>query len=316
MSEWTPDIGRLQAFEDGEWLSVERQYSGRLLAYVSRRVPDKQAREDVLQETLLGAVRGIANYDALYTFEQYLFGICHNRTIDALRRRKLSTVQLDDDEERSSAVELLAPSHESPSRIVHGRELARRGKQLLGGVLRDWVQETWEQEEFTRLMVVEALFAGSWRNKDTWERFELRDETAVAGVKFRALKRMRQMASDRDPDGALLPGLVRAVDDGETVLEFTVAQTWAEQRVSCPARYWLGRMLVSTLAAGPQGFIEFHLNEMQCPYCLANFEDLAALEGDPEHSALLKRLERSTLTYLRSRTSLEGGSSRLSGSEY
>ena len=38
MSEWTPDIGRLQAFDDGEWLSVERQYGGRLLAYTYTRL--------------------------------------------------------------------------------------------------------------------------------------------------------------------------------------------------------------------------------------------------------------------------------------
>ena len=45
------------------------------MAYVARRVHDKQAREDIVQETFLGAVRGIDGYDPVYTFEQYLFGI-------------------------------------------------------------------------------------------------------------------------------------------------------------------------------------------------------------------------------------------------
>ena len=98
MSDYQPDIAQLQAFDDREWLAVEREYSGRLLAYVGKRIKDSQAREDVLQETMLGAVRGIGGYDPIYTFEQYLFGICHNRTIDHLRRRKLTTLEPSEDD--------------------------------------------------------------------------------------------------------------------------------------------------------------------------------------------------------------------------
>ena len=87
MSDWVPDIPRLQAREDEEWLKVERTFAGRLLAYAHRRVGDRQAAEDVVQDTLLGAVRGIGDFDPVFTFEQYLFGICKNRTIDHLRRR-------------------------------------------------------------------------------------------------------------------------------------------------------------------------------------------------------------------------------------
>ena len=79
MTEWSPDVARLQAHDDAEWLAVERTYCGRLAAYVARRIPDRDAREDVIQETFLGAVRGIDDFDPIYTFEQYLFGICRNR---------------------------------------------------------------------------------------------------------------------------------------------------------------------------------------------------------------------------------------------
>ena len=82
MSDWTPDIARLVALDDAEWLAVERAFCGRLLAYVARRIPDRDAREDVVQDVFLGAVRGIKLYDAAFTFEQFLFGICRNRVID------------------------------------------------------------------------------------------------------------------------------------------------------------------------------------------------------------------------------------------
>ena len=302
MSEWSPDIARLQNFDDDEWLEVERNFGGRLLAYAARRIPDKEAREDVLQETLLGAVRGIADYDSMFTFEQYLFGICHNRTIDSLRKKRLPTVRIGESSDEAPALEVAAGLAESPSRIVRGRELERHGRELLGRVLRTWVHETWMLGEFTRLMVVEALFSGGWRNKDTWERFELRDETAVAGIKFRALKRLRELANERDPEGEVLQGLVASLEEGQVRLEFTVAETWREQRVACPARYWLGRHVVGNLPAGPAAFVDFHMTEMGCPWCQANLEDLRAIE-EPDLAPLRERVQRSTLRYLHSRIS-------------
>ena len=91
-SEWTPDVAKLARLDDGEWLAVEQQYCGRLISFVARRVRDVQAREDIVQDAFLGAVRGIDLFDPAYTFEQFLFGICKNRTIDHQRRTKMRTL--------------------------------------------------------------------------------------------------------------------------------------------------------------------------------------------------------------------------------
>lgn len=302
MSEWTPDIARLRAYDDAEWLRVEREYAGRLFAYVGKRVRDMQAREDVLQETLLGAVRGIESYDAIYTFEQYLFGICHNRTIDHLRRRRVATLEVEEGQGDRIGLEALAREDETPSRIVRGQDLERHAQVLLGELLREWVQETWAQGEFVRLMVIEALFSGAWRNKDTWQRFDLRDETSVAGIKFRAIGRLRELAQQREGAGSLLAVLATAADSGEAKLDFSVPETWRSLRVSCPARHWLARSVVGSLAEGPRTFLEFHVNEMACPWCQANLEDLRRREEDRELEPLLERMGASTLQYLRSRT--------------
>jgi RNA polymerase sigma-70 factor (ECF subfamily) len=89
-SEWAPDIAKLARLDDGEWLAVEQQYCGRLLSFVARRVRDVQAREDIVQDAFLGAVRGIETFDPAYTFEQFLFGIAKNRMIDHCAARKRS----------------------------------------------------------------------------------------------------------------------------------------------------------------------------------------------------------------------------------
>ncbi|MFT7078248.1 MAG: RNA polymerase sigma factor (sigma-70 family) [Planctomycetota bacterium] len=217
--EWSPDVQRLADFDEDEWARVERAYAGRLIAYIGRRVSDAEARDDIVQEVFLGAVRGIGSFDRKYSFEQYLFGICRNRTIDHLRKRRMVGAGQggSDDGDEAGGIDLdsLALDDETPSRIVRRSDVQGRGRELLRDALRAWVQETWAAAEFNRLMVVEALFRGGWRNRDTWERFGLRDETAVAGVKFRALKKLREHVAKHDPDGEAVQALAQLAEDGE-----------------------------------------------------------------------------------------------------
>ena len=302
MTDWTPDIELLQSREDAEWLRVEREFCGRLLAYAQRRTGDLQSSEDVVQETLLGAVRGIDDFDPYYSFEQYLFGICRNRTIDYLRRKKARTLQVgEDDDDSFGGLEALATESETPSAIVRGRELSDRARELLGTILHDWVEETWEQGEFLRLCVIEALFSAGWRNRDTWERFDLRDETAVAGIKFRALKRLRQLAAVRESGSDLLRYLGAVEEGDQRVLDLDVRRVWRERRVSCPSRHWLARFAAGTLREGPSLFVRFHLEEMKCPWCLANHDDLAKSDRAEELRQLVDRVQESTHRALQSK---------------
>jgi RNA polymerase sigma factor (sigma-70 family) len=298
MTEWTPDIERLQRFDDAEWLAAERCFAGRLIAYVGRRVADVQAREDIVQESFLGAVRGIAAFDSAYSFEQYLFGICRNRTIDWLRRRKAARLVAHDEQEERVLLEELARTDETPSRIVRGQDVLGRGRELLAAILRGWVEETWQAGEFVRLMVIESLFAGGWRNRDTWDRFGLRDETAVAGIKFRALKRLRELAQAQGLPSELHESLADRAEEGRTGID--VGAVWRAARASCPARHWLAREIAGTLESEPARFVRFHLDEMRCVWCQANRDDLEQSEGALE--PLLERVRASTARYLRSRT--------------
>jgi len=301
MTEWTPSIDLLQEREDAEWLRVEREFCGRLLAYAHRRVGDHQASEDIVQETLLGAVRGIDDFDRKFTFEQYLFGICRNRTIDHMRRRKARTIQVGEDDDGFPGMEALATQSETPSAIVRGRELGDRAQELLGQILHDWVEETWEQGEFLRLCVIEALFSGGWRNRDTWKRFRLRDETAVAGIKFRALRRLRQLSAVRESGNDLLRFLALAEEGDQRILDLDVRKVWREQRISCPARHWLARLAGGTLPEGPTMFVRFHLDEMKCPWCTANYDDLTNADRQAELMILLEKVQESTKRVLHSK---------------
>lgn len=305
MSEWKPDIARLQRLDDAEWLAVQSTYCGRLLALAQRRTGDLQASEDIVQETLLGAVRGIHGFDPRYSFEQYLFGICRNRTVDALRRRKLRAIDAPAGEDGPTLLDQLESEEDSPSAIVRRTDLAERARALAADLLRVWVEETWALGEFQRLCVLEALFSGGWRNRDAWRFFELRDETAVAGIKFRAIRRLGELAQQRAGGGDLLAALGQAAQDEQGMLDLDLAVLWRKERVSCPSRHWLARLVAGTLEAGPAQFVRFHLDSMRCAWCNANRDDLARAEGglDP----LLQRVQASTLHYLRSRPVAGGG---------
>ena len=78
---------------------------------------------------------------------------------------------------------------------------------MLAKILRDFVGELWAAGEFQKLMVLEYLFVLGGRNKDAAARFGIADEKAVAGIKFRAVERLRGLARQNDPNHSLFLGL-------------------------------------------------------------------------------------------------------------
>lgn len=211
------DLPRLRAMDEAAWTALQDAWHRRLFGYVKRCVGDHQTAEDLVQEVFLGAVRGIDGYDPTFTPEQFLFGIAHNRVVDHLRRKRAAKVApargdgggADDDLDRSRAWIEAAPDDGAPApaaAVVDDEDAARR-RRALAGILRAFVGELWEAGEFDKLMVLEYLFVLGGRNKDAAERFGIADEKHVAGIKFRALERLRALARQRDPNHSLFRGL-------------------------------------------------------------------------------------------------------------
>lgn len=211
MSERVHEIARLQTMDEPAWAALQEDYFRRIYFYVKRYVTDHQTAEDLTQDVFLGAVRGIGGFDATYTLDQFLFGIAKNRVIDHYRKHKMFLVpgKADDDGDKSQLwLENLA--HEAtpqPKEKAVRREDGARQRQVLAQILRDLVGELWQAGEFQKLMVLEYLFVLGGRNKDAATRFGIADEKAVAGIKFRAIERLRGMARQRDPNHSLFLGL-------------------------------------------------------------------------------------------------------------
>ncbi|MBL9076474.1 MAG: sigma-70 family RNA polymerase sigma factor [Planctomycetes bacterium] len=211
MSGTSHEIRRLQAMDDGAWAALQDDYFRRIYYYVKRYVTDHQTAEDLTQDVFLGAVRGIGGFDPTYTLEQFLFGIAKNRVIDHYRKHKPVTVpsKPDEDADRSQLwLENIAHQGTAqPKENAVRSEDESRQRRVLAQILRDLVGELWTAGEYQKLMVLEYLFVLGGRNKDAAARFGIADEKAVAGIKFRAIDRLRGMARQRDPNHSLFLGL-------------------------------------------------------------------------------------------------------------
>jgi RNA polymerase sigma-70 factor (ECF subfamily) len=211
MSERRHEIARLAAMDESAWGALQDDYFRRIYFYVKRYVGDHQTAEDLTQDVFLGALRGIGGFDPAFTLDQFLFGIAKNRVIDHYRKHKVALIpsKADDDGDKSQ-IWLENMAHEAtppPKDKVVRAEDGQRQQAVLVQILRDLVGELWSAGEFQKLMVLEYLFVLGGRNKDAAVRFGIADEKAVAGIKFRAVERLRGLARQRDPNHSLFLGL-------------------------------------------------------------------------------------------------------------
>ena len=94
-------IGDRAAFDE-----LVRRTLPMLLRYANRMTPDRQNAEDVVQETLLAAWKGLPRFGFQSSFRTWVFSIAHRKIIDIRRRRR----ELAADDEFLSAVPSSAPT--------------------------------------------------------------------------------------------------------------------------------------------------------------------------------------------------------------
>src|SRR5437879_13392105 len=79
----------IQQIREGDqraWENLIARYEGRLLAFVQRRLRDRAASEDVVQETFVGFLNSLPNFDDRRELQTYLFTIASHKLTDHLRR--------------------------------------------------------------------------------------------------------------------------------------------------------------------------------------------------------------------------------------
>jgi RNA polymerase sigma-70 factor (ECF subfamily) len=191
MSESCEDllIDRVRAGQPDAWSEFIARYEGRLLGYVARRVADRAAAEDVVQETFLGFLTSLPNYDTAQPLEGYLFSIAAHKLTDLMRREgRRPTLPLASDDgssdwqpsDRGRRASSLARSHER-----HGLE-----ETALAAALRELIGHWRRRGQWERLQCMELLWVRGWSNKEVAARLALSEQT-VANYKFETIARLQ-----------------------------------------------------------------------------------------------------------------------------
>src|SRR5262245_49083916 len=79
-------VKQIRTGDEAAWNELITRFEGRLLAFVESRLRRRDVAEDVVQETLIGFLTSLPNYDAARSLESYLFSIAAHKLTDHLRR--------------------------------------------------------------------------------------------------------------------------------------------------------------------------------------------------------------------------------------
>jgi RNA polymerase sigma-70 factor (ECF subfamily) len=103
--------GREEAFRE-----LIRRYERPVFSLIYRMVRDREAAEDLGQETFIKVLNHIDRYRPEFKLSSWLFKIANNITIDYLRKRQLNTVSIDGSPHAASVAEAEATSFDVEAR--------------------------------------------------------------------------------------------------------------------------------------------------------------------------------------------------------
>lgn len=186
----SPDEQLLKWLKSGEpkaWQTLVQTYQGRLFAFAYSRLRDESLAEDVVQESLMGLLRALPNYNPETPMEAFLFSITAHKIID--QQRKLGRRQ------EFSSPELLqgqSLQQRFVSSMARSRERQLQQWTMLKEVLAQTIADLKTQKQWERLQCGELLFARGLRNREIAELMAI-SEQQVANHKQFYLSRMKQV---------------------------------------------------------------------------------------------------------------------------
>lgn len=190
------DILLISQVRDGDtraWQVLIERYEGRLLAFVDSRLHDRATSEDVVQETFIGFLTSLPNYDERRDLEAYLFSIAAHKLTDQLRRAGRRPIDQFGSDDHGRPLEEVAGPARAASSIARSSERREAEERMLteslGQIIGDWR----DKGDFARLRCLELLIVKNWANKDVASYLGL-TEQAVASYKFQTVSRLKEMA--------------------------------------------------------------------------------------------------------------------------
>ncbi len=196
-------IARIRTGDQDAWAECIARFEGRLLAFVDSRLRDRATSEDVVQETFLGFLVGLPNYDDATPPETFLFSIAAHKLTDVLRRRgRRPTLPLVLGNSQTGGGDL--PGRERvASSLARSRERRATEEQVLAEGLKSLIGQWLARGEFERLQCIELLFVLGRSNKEAARELRI-SEQAVANHKHFVLAKLKEWIAASPLRGANL----------------------------------------------------------------------------------------------------------------
>ncbi len=201
-------IDQIRGGDSDAWQMLIDRYEGRLLAYANSRIRDRATSEDIVQDTFVGFLVSLPNYDGSRRLESYLFSICAYKLTDHLRREgRRPTLQL----HRRGSSEGGEIDYRGTARVASSIARSVERKQIEHTAVRDAIAQQidrWKQTgSWTKLRVIELLFVVGLSNIEVANRTSL-SEQQVANYKSDFQIRLKAIISRMELDESVFPELV------------------------------------------------------------------------------------------------------------
>jgi RNA polymerase sigma-70 factor (ECF subfamily) len=183
-------IRRIREGDDEAWQQLIDRFEGRLLAYVDSRLRNRSASEDIVQETFIGFLTSLPNFDPDRTLEGYLFSIAAHKLTDHLRREgRRPTVPLSAGDDSQGTWELPGSARRASS--IH-RSVERRGleDEALAEAIAEQIAHWRQRQDWSKIQCAELLFLRGLGNKQAAKVLGL-SEQQVANYKFDFLAKLK-----------------------------------------------------------------------------------------------------------------------------
>ncbi|MFN0199102.1 MAG: RNA polymerase sigma factor [Planctomycetaceae bacterium] len=167
-------ISAIRRGDADAWEELIMRYERRLFAFAKSRLHDGAAAEDVVQETFLGFLRSLPNYDEATPLESYLFSIAAHKLTDVLRKEGRRP-RLIDGGSVTSVGRIVSPQR-AVSSLMRSVERRQRESHIISETLAQLIERWISRREFERLKCLELLWARGWSNKTVAERLNISEQ--------------------------------------------------------------------------------------------------------------------------------------------
>ena len=200
-------IERIRGGDSDAWNDLIARYEGRLLAFVDSRLSNRSASEDIVQETFIGFLNSLPNFDGRRSLESYMFSICAYKLTDHLRREgRRPAIPLSASGPDSSGQWQLTGAARHASSIARSVERKRLEEHALIEAIIEQVQRWQDRNDWTKLKCIELLIVRGMANKSAAAELGI-TEQQVANFKFDFLSRLRVLIKRQGLSKEVFPEL-------------------------------------------------------------------------------------------------------------